>query len=123
MGRCDCKYCLDFGGSALIGDLRHLFCDCPLVHDVWKEFMLLLSSLSPHVSGLDNLDMLTLKFSRNEAEGKIVWLVAVYVDWIWKTTYERGATRLKKEEIFGFMKFKYKASRGKVQMEEIQFLW
>ena len=75
-----CKYCLDFGGSALIGDLRHLFCDCPLVHDVWKEFMLLLSSLSSHVSGLDNLDVLQLKFSRNEAEGEIVWLVAVYVD-------------------------------------------
>ena len=85
--------------------------------------MLLLSSLSSHVSGLDNLDVLQLKFSRNEAEGEIAWLVAVYVDWIRKTTYERGATRLKKEEIFGFMKFKYKASKEKVRMEEIQFLW
>ena len=66
--------------------------------------MLLLSSLSSHVSGLDNLDMLQLKFSRNEAEGEIAWLVAVYVDWI-------------------KMKFKYKASKEKVRMEEIQFLW
>ena len=117
-----CTYCLDFEGLALIGDEKHLFCDCHLVHDVWNEFLLMLSRLCPGVVGLDKLDVLTLKFNGNEVEGEMVWLMAVYVNWIWKATNERGATRIKKEEFFGFLKFKYRECRGKIPIKEIKFL-
>ena len=45
------------------------------------------------------------------AEKEIVWLLSTYIEKTWNDLYISGGDRLKTNEFFGYLKFKYKADQ------------
>ena len=55
-----------------------------------------------------DLDFVNLRFLGSMRGMQGVWLIGTFVSWVWERIFVRGAPGLKKEEFFGFLKFKYK---------------
>ena len=71
--------------------------------------MSITSLLTSHLGSIcSNLDLVTLKFPGSLGDKEGVWLMGTFVSWVWEKIFIRGAPVLKKEEFFGFLKFKYR---------------
>ena len=55
-----------------------------------------------------NLELVSLQFPGSPDVQQGVWLIGTFVAEVWEKIFIRGAPRLKKEQFFGFLKFKYK---------------
>ena len=85
---------------------------------------MLVDLVSSSVSMIGNLELITLNFSKNDGDDSCIWLIGSYMDWIWKACTSRKF-RLKKEDLFGYLKFKYKADQlwSKMQWKSIPMLF
>ena len=72
-------------------------------------------SLNP--GSISDHDLLTLDFGCGEADIVSVWLVARYVEFTWKHFNSNGALYLKTDELFGYLKFKYKSDQEGARMK------
>ena len=117
-----CLTCLDSNVTAIC-DLEHLFCTCVRVKECWTSIRNIVLGLLPNAtSGLSqNLDLISLNFSRNSYEKEIVWLIASYISEIWKTFEKQSDQTVNKENLFGFLKYKYKKNQmgSRLQLQEI----
>ena len=105
-----CPTCLDTIG-AYICDREHVFCTCAKVKAVWAEVKTILVSLLPAgMCSLPDLQLISLDIPKFKDEVSYVWLIGNFMDFIWKNTNFHG-TQLKRDEIFGFLRFKYKADQ------------
>ena len=67
-----CLECFDLVGG-VIGDREHLFCSCILVKDLRVEKRKILADLvSPSVSMISNLDLITLNFPKNDSDDSCI---------------------------------------------------
>ena len=53
-----------------------------------------------------NLVLLTSTFVK-----EIVWLIGTYVTRVWEENSVRGGARVKAEQFFGFLRFKYRVAQ------------
>ena len=69
-----------------------------------------------------NLDLISLNFNRNSYEKEIVWLVTSYVYEIWKKFSRKSEQNVKKEQMFGFLKYKYRKNQlgARLKLQEIR---
>ena len=105
-----CSSCLEERG-AMFGDLEHYFCTCEKVESIWQELRnILCACLDLSVVNISNMDLITLKYPKNANDLFCVWLVGNYMQFVWNTVHVQGA-HLKKEKVFGYLKFKYKADQ------------
>ena len=82
-----------------------------MVSDLWREIRkIVVDKMPPGLSAVANMDILTLNFPKNDKENCCIWLVGTYMDWIWKATTSKKF-RQRKEELFGYLKFKYKVDQ------------
>ena len=59
-----------------------------------------------------NLELVSLQFPGSPDVQQGVWLMGTFVAEVWEKIFIRGAPRLKKEQFFGFLKFKYRMALG-----------
>ena len=60
---------------------------------------------------IENSDLIRYMLPTCSAEKEIVWLLGTYFEKTWKDLYTNGCDRLKTDEFFGYLKFKYKADQ------------
>ena len=106
-----CTVCL----GAVVSDVEHVFSGCVKVHGCWtliqNEILSLIGVHTPVV------DILNFFFPSSVYDNEVVWLICSYVTKVWQEIYVRGRTNMKSEELFGFLKFKYKVDQqGKRQV-------
>ena len=70
----------------------------------------LASILPVRLSSLTDLQFISLDIPKVKEEVSYVWLIGNCMDLIWKTVHFHEA-QLKREELFGFLRFKYKADQ------------
>ena len=101
-------YC-DFCSGAVFCDLEHYFCSCVRVETVWRWVKEKIINLVGET--VDNVDLVRYIFPGCTAEKEVVWLLGNYFEKAWKDLYISGEERLKADEFFGYLKFKYKADQ------------
>ena len=98
-------YCLTCRGS-MVCDVEHFFSSCQRVNEVWRW----LKGIIVQLLGADITDRKLLNFSlpgsHNEAE--VAWLLGNYFAMVWFNMCSDAGDKLKMEEFFGFLTFKYK---------------
>ena len=57
---------------------------------------------------IENSELIRYKWPKSKQEKEAVWLLANYVKKTWTEIYEKRHDYLKKEQIFGFLKFKFR---------------
>ena len=102
-----CEYCPD----AVICDVEHFFCLCSRVSHVWNKVRAMLLSLSGSNVRCSDWKMINLLFAQSNSDREGVWLVGTYVAKVWEDLCVRGGTRLREEQFFGFLTFKYKLAQ------------
>ena len=104
-------YC-DSCVGAEVCDIEHFFCTCPRVSAVWEDVRGMLEAvLGVNRRNCSDWNLLNLQFPRAMGDDQCVWLIGTYIAEVWDQIYTRGRLRLKKEEFFGFLRFKYKTSQ------------
>ena len=103
-----CDSCL----SAEICDIEHFFCSCSRVSDVWQE----VRAMVVRVVGVDcglcsDWELINLHFPSSLGAQQAVWLIGTFVSMVWDEIFIRRGPGLKKEQCFGFLKFKYKMAQ------------
>ena len=106
-----CLHCLEIYGVAVIEDREHAFCSCLRVLHVWNLIKKIMRNLL-HVQILPraDLDYLLLKFS-GSCRQKLTWLITSYVSKIWDLSQREDTGNVKEEQLFGFLRFKYRLNR------------
>ena len=115
-----CMHCID----AVVCDLEHSFCSCVRVSHMWSDIQATMVSLVGQ--NLSNLDLIHFNWSKSASDDEAVWLIGNYLDVIWNLSYRKRVNFLKKETVFGFLKFKFKedqfGARYKLKhIPELQF--
>ena len=115
-----CLECLNIVGAVAVTS-EHYFCTCLRVVDVWTEIKQVLNGLLPSVATTTDLDLITLKFERSQVENEMTWIIGNYLAETWKSLHIRGQARLRRESVFGFLKFKFKSEQqgARVEMRQI----
>ena len=68
-----------------------------------------------------NYDLINFKWMKSINDNEAVWLMGNYLDLIWDLLYRKRGDSLKKEVIFGFLKFKFKEDQqgARTKMKQI----
>ena len=98
-------YC-DICPGSVVSDAEHFFCSCGRVNVVWKRIKEIVSSLAGR--NVEDRDLIRFNLPKCASEMEIVWIMGNYFDMTWKIIHTQGKARLKLEEFFGFLRFKYK---------------
>ena len=92
-------------------DNTHIFTECVLVREAWGWVrMRLLDLLSEASSRCSNFELITLIFEKHTMDVEAVWLVATYVEFIWREKFMRNKM-VKIEHIKGHIKLQFKANQ------------
>ena len=70
----------------------------------------MVSILPDGVSDVANMDLLTLNMPKFEDEISFVCVLGNYMDIVWKHIHRQGI-QLKREKLFGFLKYKYRTNQ------------
>ena len=110
-----CIHCQD----AVICDLEHYFCSCIRIIHVWNNIKSIMNSLVDQ--NCSNYDLINFKWTKSINDNEAVWLMGNYLDLIWDLLYRKRGDSLKKEVIFGFLKFKFKEDQegARTRMKQI----
>ena len=104
-----CKICIDSTQMFTSCDYLHFFCDCPSVSNTWSSIRDIILGL---VQGsVDNHALISLNFPKSKHEKEVMWLLGSYIEQIWHSIQSEGASFVDKKKIFGFLKFKFRASQ------------
>ena len=108
-----CIWCLQ-QNMTVICNIEHFFCSCVRVVKAWNPLIALIRKLLD--SSAEDGTVLRLNMSVNRCPG-VVWLVAAYVSSIWNS----GEGGISVAELFGFLKFKFKAAMlgSSAQVEQV----
>ena len=60
---------------------------------------------------IPNRELIRFKWPKSKQDKEAVWLLASYVKYAWTEIYEKRQAYLKKEQIFGYLKFKFKENQ------------
>ena len=101
-----CLTCND--GS--ICDVEHFFSSCSRVDSVWQHVRKMSLDLIGSY-GITNKDLINFSFPKCNQEQEVIWLLGSYIHATWEYLVTRSSGALKKEEIFGYLTFKYKKSQ------------
>ena len=102
-------------GLAVIADREHYFCTCERVSAMWIKIKQILHVLLLDCDSLRDLDLLTLNIPRQQTIKEAVWLIGNYIHMIWVSNLEH----LSSDQLFGFLKFKYKEDSHYISMGNI----
>ena len=107
-----CSFCLEHCGLAVIADREHYFCSCHRVSAMWEDLKKRLRIMLKNVDVNQHIRILTLNLpSVKEA----VWLISNFIHEIWVSSSDHSST----EQLFGFLKFKYRNEKDYLQLGEI----
>ena len=72
------------------------------------------------MKNISDSDLLTLNFSKTNSDDTILWLLGSYLEETWRV-HKQGLWSMKKERIFGFLRYKYKKDQcgARVQLSDI----
>ena len=104
----NCSLCLVQTGG-LICDREHVFISCRNINESWKKIRLLIDPLLLQ-KNIDSLQLLMLNFSGGKYEAEIISLIGNYMHEVWSTFIRKGRA-IKRAELFGFLKFKFKSDQ------------
>ena len=117
-----CQTCFEYDG-ALICDFEHLFCTCRRVSECWSIIRNIILNLLPGTPSdlTQNFNFISLLFNRNSYEKEIVWLIASYINEVWKIFNRNNEQNIQKEKFFGFLRYKYKKNQlgARLKLQEI----
>ena len=102
------QYCTWCPGSQ-IGNVEHFFCACLKVADAWSLIHKTLSSLIG--ATVPNAELINFLFPSSVNDNEVVWLLCNYLTKVWQDIYVGAEPQIKSEELFGFLRFKYKADQ------------
>ena len=100
-----CDKCL----GLQVNDIEHFFCLCSKVALAWSWVRSELTSLIG--ADVPNASLVRYMFPKSPQEKEVVWLLGNYVEMVWTTIHVNNEEVLKWEELFGFLKFKYRADQ------------
>ena len=63
------------------------------------------------IASCSDWEIVNLRFPSSNSDKEGVWMLGTYVAKVWENIYIRGGSRLKEEQFFGFLKFKYKLAQ------------
>ena len=116
-----CSSCLDVDGVAAINDLEHFFCTCPKVVSSWAYLKAIVINLmlldTGSLRNIQNLDLISLRFSKCKFEAEITWVIASYINEVWKLRTKDKIQHVNKAKLFGFLKYKYKKDQLGARMQ------
>ena len=100
-----CDSCL----GLQIHDAEHFFCQCVKVVACW-------SLVRPKITDMIGADvpdsrLIGYLFPKCEREKEVVWLLGNYFEFVWSKIYTKNEEGLQWEELYGFLKFKYRADQ------------
>ena len=105
-----CDYCLGLvEASDAVCDFEHFFCSCLKVLEVWHTIHSIISQL--HNTVLSNDDILSLNFSLCKYDAEITWILGAYFYYIWRWSKDRVNETVDKDQLFGFLRFKFKSEQ------------
>ena len=114
-----CMYCL-IENEAVEADLEHFFCGCQVVAHVWSSLKEILLNLLPwNLKNILDFDLLTLRFPKIMKENEICWLLTTYVSEVWINYSKKGSSKLCEQQVFGFLKYKYRTSSLFLRIPEL----
>ena len=98
-------YC-DVCPGSQIADTEHFFCSCSKVVDAWSWLhQKLISMIGVSIS---NENIIKLQFPSSDYDTELVWLICNYTTKVWTDIFASKELHIKKDELFGFLRFKYK---------------
>ena len=90
-------------------DFEHFFCICPRVLNAWSSIKnIILNLLQAAVS---DQCLISLDYPSSKFENEIIWILGSYLLYVWQSLHSEGASSIERKKLFGFLKFKYKASQ------------
>ena len=101
-------YC-DYCPGAETCDLDHFFCSCERVRDEWNWVCQV--SLQLLGDNLPSSELIRFKLPKSNGEKEVIWLLGHFVEKVWNDLVRRGNPSLKAGEMFGYLKFKYRANQ------------
>ena len=109
IGKADNPFCNDCPGR-VVCDVRHFFCSCIKVTQLWGWLRGRLVSMGGDVLLLSSdWEIINLFMPRIRREKEVAWLIGNYTYWVWFEKQVKNKSNLKMEHLFGFLRFKYKA--------------
>lgn len=97
-----CQFCV----NAVVSDTEHFFCSCDRVADVWDWVRRKLTNMVGNL--YSDWDLLNFMWSKCSYDKEAVWLLGSY---IWKIWFKNSPRPINKEEMFGYLTFKFKADQ------------
>ena len=110
-----CEACPD----ALICDAEHYFCKCVKVEAAWLRVK---SSLHTLIGvGVPCERLISFLFPKSHFDKEVVWLIGSYLTEVWNQLYHQKKSHIKSEELFGFLKYKYRTDQqgARIQLRSI----
>ena len=103
-----CEVCL----AAIVCDVEHFFCSCSRVWEVWGWVRSkIVGLLGAESAAISNWELINLFFPRSNSEKEVVWITGMYIAKAWEDLFIRSGEKLKAEQFFGFLRFKYRAAQ------------
>ena len=99
-------YCLKCAGAE-VNDIVHFFCSCVAVCNTWSWLKRQVVQLGQLNVGVEDEEIVNLRFVSRSNEAEIVWLVSSYVLYVWEMVNNKKL-EVKLDKFFGFLTFKYK---------------
>ena len=93
---------------AVINDYEHFFCTCPNLVSPWMHLKNIVANLMQFDDDIQNFDLVSLRFSKRAFETEITWIIASYVNEVWKLIHKSKVQHINRDKLFGFLKYKYK---------------
>ena len=63
------------------------------------------------INDVPNGQILGYRFQKSSKDNEVVWLLGNYLNKVWDDICHRGKNNLNFEELFGFLKYKYKTDQ------------
>ena len=111
-------YCETCPG-AIICDAEHYFCACTRVKAAWLKLQQSIQNLIGACVPSERL--ITFRFPKSRFDKEVVWLLGTYMTEVWNLIFHRRKSHIKFEELFGFLKYKYRTDQegARTQLEKI----
>ena len=111
IGLANDPYC-EFCPGGAICDVKHFFCSCSRVAQVWGWVRgRLVDLLGLNSALVSNWELINFLFPGSSSDKEAVWLIGTYIAGAWEETFVRGRAWLRAEQFFGFLRFKYKSDQ------------
>ena len=77
--------------------------------DAWNSVSDILSVLLGQT--VSQSELITLRFPKSHNDTEVTWLIGVYIYFVWKTFQGERKDLVDRDQLFGFLKYKYKSDQ------------